>query len=121
MQWVRSVHSLTLRYECQRDPPAGFGHNTTALLIARGLAEMTRLAIRKGANPATMTGLAGVGDLLLTCTSTQSRNFTVGRKVALGEPWKGVGVAVAEGVETSESVHRLAAELGVEMPICDQV
>jgi hypothetical protein len=59
------------------------GLNARAALITRGLAEMTRLAIRKGASPATMTGLAGVGDLLLTCTSTQSRNFSVGRKVAL--------------------------------------
>ena len=58
---------------------AGLGHNTTALLITRGLFEMTKLAIVKGAHPATMTGLAGVGDLLLTCTSVQSRNFTSSR------------------------------------------
>ena len=102
----------------------GFGSNTTALLITRGLMEMTRLAVKKGALASTMMGLSGVGDLVLTCTSTKSRNFTVGMRIAKGETLEQIqkgALTVAEGVKTSESIHLLARKLGVEMPICEQV
>lgn len=103
----------------------GFGSNTQAMLITRGLLEMTKLAIKKGASPGTMMGLAGVGDLVLTCTSKQSRNYTVGQRIAKGETLKDIlttsGGAIAEGVKTSQSIHELAAKCGVEMPICEEV
>jgi glycerol-3-phosphate dehydrogenase (NAD(P)+) len=101
----------------------GFGSNTSALLISRGLMEMTRLVMKKGGKEETMMGLAGVGDLVLTCSSHQSRNFTVGMRIAKGETLKDILAThtVAEGVKTSESVHLLAKKLGVEMPICEQV
>jgi glycerol-3-phosphate dehydrogenase (NAD(P)+) len=101
----------------------GFGSNTAALLMTRGLMEMTRLAVKKGALASTMMGLAGVGDLVLTCTSKQSRNFTVGTRIAKGETLEDIQRThtVAEGVKTSESIHLLARKLGVEMPICEEV
>ena len=102
----------------------GFGSNTSALLMTRGLVEMTRLAVKKGADPATMMGLAGMGDLVLTCTSTQSRNYTVGSRIAKGETLDEIIDSmkmVAEGVKTAKSVHDLAAELDVEVPICEAV
>lgn len=102
----------------------GFGSNTAALLMTRGLMEMTRLGVKKGALPSTMMGLAGVGDLVLTCTSKQSRNFTVGVRIAKGETLEDIQkstLTVAEGVKTSESIHLMAMKLGVEMPICEQV
>ena len=102
----------------------GFGANTRAALITRGLAEITRLGVRMGANPLTFAGLAGMGDLVLTCTSNLSRNRTVGLK--LGEGMKLDEIlaemnAVAEGVRTTRSVHALSQQLGVEMPIVHQV
>jgi glycerol-3-phosphate dehydrogenase (NAD(P)+) len=102
----------------------GFGANTRAALITRGLAEITRLGVRMGANPLTFAGLAGMGDLVLTCTSNLSRNRTVGLK--LGEGMKLDEIlaemnAVAEGVRTTQSVHQLSHQMGVEMPIVDQV
>jgi len=102
---------------------AGFGSNTAALLMTRGLMEMTRLAVKKGASPGTLMGLAGVGDLVLTCTSVKSRNFSVGQRVARGESMESImsGIVVAEGVKTAESVHQMAHALNVEMPICEQV
>lgn len=102
----------------------GLGDNTRAALITRGLAEMTRLGARLGANPMTLMGLAGLGDLILTCTSAQSRNFQVGLKLGQGMPLSQVlgGMAmVAEGVKTSRAVHLLAARLGVEMPLVEAV
>jgi len=102
----------------------GLGHNTLAALITRGLAEISRLGVRLGADPLTFSGLAGVGDLVLTCTSSQSRNYTVGFKLGRGmgleEILSGMK-AVAEGVRTSRSAHRLARKLQVEMPICAQI
>jgi glycerol-3-phosphate dehydrogenase (NAD(P)+) len=98
----------------------GLGDNPRAALITRGLAEMVRLGTRLGANPMTLTGLAGLGDLILTCTSSQSRNFQVGVKLGQGIPLDQIlaGMAmVAEGVKTSRAVYFLAARLGVEMPI----
>lgn len=98
----------------------GFGHNTRAGLITRGLAEIARLAVKKGASPLTMAGLAGMGDLVLTCTGELSRNRTVGvelgRGKTLDEVLKGLG-HVAEGVKTARSAHQLADKLGVETPI----
>lgn len=98
----------------------GFGANTQAALITRGLAEMSRLATKMGARPVTMAGLAGVGDLVLTCTGQLSRNRTVGVQLGQGkkldEILKGLG-QVAEGVNTARSVHDLMRREGVEMPI----
>ncbi len=102
----------------------GFGANALAALITRGLAEITRLAVRKGANPLTLSGLAGLGDLVLTCSSDLSRNRTVGRGLAAGktadEIQRELG-QVAEGVRNAKSARDLAQKLGVEMPITDTV
>ncbi|HEX8954411.1 MAG TPA: NAD(P)H-dependent glycerol-3-phosphate dehydrogenase [Polyangia bacterium] len=100
----------------------GLGHNSRAALITRGLAEISRLAVRKGANPLTLAGLAGLGDLVLTCTGDLSRNRTVGIGLGRGQTLREVlaGMSqVAEGVKTTKSAHDLAARLGVEMPITD--
>ncbi len=102
----------------------GFGHNTLAALITRGLAEMTRLGLAMGAEKATFSGLAGMGDLVLTCTGSLSRNRTVGRRLGEGESLEEILAdmkAVAEGVKTAEAVHALAQRHGVEMPIAEQV
>lgn len=102
----------------------GLGHNTRAALITRGLAEMNRLGRAMGADPATFAGLAGMGDLVLTCTGDLSRNRTVGMKLGQGmrlEEILGEMRMVAEGVKTAESAWRLAARLGVDMPITDKV
>mmetsp|Transcript_18689 Transcript_18689/g.39156 ORF Transcript_18689/g.39156 Transcript_18689/m.39156 type:complete len:361 (+) Transcript_18689:120-1202(+) len=102
----------------------GFGNNARAALVCRGLAELTRLAVAAGSNGRAMAGLAGVGDLMLTCSSSLSRNFTVGSKMAGGmtlDEIQGGTNAVAEGVATAKSVRVLAGRLGVEMPICDAV
>jgi glycerol-3-phosphate dehydrogenase (NAD(P)+) len=102
----------------------GFGANSLAALITRGLAEISRLAVRKGANPLTLSGLAGLGDLVLTCSSDLSRNRTVGRGLAMGksadEIQREIG-QVAEGVRNAKSARDLARRLGVEMPITDAV
>jgi glycerol-3-phosphate dehydrogenase (NAD(P)+) len=100
------------------------GQNARAALITRGLAEMTRLAVRLGADPMTLAGLPGLGDLILTCTGDLSRNRAVGLQIAAG---KSLGEithatrAVAEGVRNSRSLFALAARLGVEMPIVEQM
>lgn len=102
----------------------GFGHNTLAALITRGLAEITRLGVAMGADPATFSGLAGMGDLVLTCTGALSRNRTVGFRLGQGEPLEGILASlggVAEGVQTVQAVRRLAAAVGVEMPIAHEV
>jgi glycerol-3-phosphate dehydrogenase (NAD(P)+) len=102
----------------------GMGDNPRGALITRGLAEMTRLGVRLGANPMTMSGLAGLGDLVLTCTGKQSRNFQVGFKLGQGQSLPQILASthmVAEGVKTSQAVHRLAQRLGVEMPLVEAV
>jgi len=102
----------------------GFGYNARAALITRGLAEMTRLAVKLGAEPLTLAGLSGLGDLVLTCTGDLSRNRTVGLRLGRGEPLDAVlgsMRAVAEGVKNTRSVHELAARLGVDMPITNQM
>jgi len=98
----------------------GLGLNTRAALITRGLAEMTRLGLKLGADARTFSGLAGVGDLVLTCTGNLSRNYTVGRQIGEGKTLKEILSEmrmVAEGVKTAESVYNLSRKLGVEMPI----
>jgi glycerol-3-phosphate dehydrogenase (NAD(P)+) len=102
----------------------GLGHNTRAALITRGLAEMTRLGLALGARPLTFAGLAGMGDLILTCTGELSRNRTVG--FALGQGRRlddvlGEMRMVAEGVETARAAHALAEREGIEMPIVAEV
>ena len=102
----------------------GFGDNTRATLITRGLAEMTRLGQAMGGDPMTFAGLAGMGDLIATCSSTQSRNNTVGRRLGEGERIDDIVESmnmVAEGVKSSPSVLDLAGRYGVEMPIAEQV
>ncbi len=99
---------------------AGLGQNARAGLITRGLAEMSRLAVALGADPRTLSGLAGVGDLVLTCTGGLSRNRRVGLALGKGQTLENalreVGM-VAEGVKTTRSAHALARREGVEMPI----
>jgi glycerol-3-phosphate dehydrogenase (NAD(P)+) len=102
----------------------GFGANALAALITRGLAEITRLAVRKGANPLTLSGLSGLGDLVLTCSSDLSRNRTVGRGLAAGKTADEIQQElgqVAEGVRNAKSARELAKRLGVEMPITETV
>lgn len=100
------------------------GHNTRAALITRGLAEMTRLGVALGARPATFAGLAGMGDLVLTCTGDLSRNRTVGLEIGKGRRLQDIlsGMStVAEGVKTTLSAYHLARKTGVDMPIVEQV
>ena len=102
----------------------GFGHNTLAALITRGLAEMARLGQAMGAQPTTFAGLAGMGDLVLTCTGELSRNRTVGVRLGRGESLASIlkeMSAVAEGVKTAQAAHDLAQREGVEMPITSEV
>jgi glycerol-3-phosphate dehydrogenase (NAD(P)+) len=102
----------------------GLGHNATAALITRGLAEISRLAMSLGADALTLSGLAGMGDLILTCTGDLSRNRTVGVELGKGrtldEILGGMNM-VAEGVDTTRAAHALAARTGIEMPIVAEV
>lgn len=113
-----------LAIACGVSDGAGLGTNARAALITRGLSEISRLAVAKGANPLTMMGLAGLGDLVLTCTGDLSRNRRVGlgmgRGMALAEVIAEIG-QVAEGVVTARSAWQLAQREGVEMPITEQV
>ena len=102
----------------------GFQANTQAALITRGLAEITRLGSALGASPLTFTGLGGVGDLLLTCSSVKSRNYTVGYKLGKGEKLKDIVSSlgsVAEGVATAKSAYQLANKLKVRASIISAV
>jgi len=102
----------------------GFGFNARAALITRGLAEMGRLGKALGAKPATLTGLSGMGDLVLTCTGELSRNRQVGLRLGKGQKLMDIlkeMKAVAEGVKTTEAVQALGAKLGVDLPITRQV
>ena len=102
----------------------GLGLNTRAALITRGMTEIRRLGLAMGARPRTFTGLAGIGDLVLTCTGDLSRNHTVGKKIGQGMKLKDVLAdmrMVAEGVKTARSVYALSLQLGVEMPICQAI
>ena len=103
---------------------AGFGDNTKAALITRGLAEINRLGLKMGAKADTFAGLSGMGDLIVTCTSQHSRNRYVGEQIGKGRSLDDVlneMVMVAEGVKTTASAHELSHKEGVEMPITDQV
>lgn len=100
------------------------GLNPRAALITRGLTEMNRLGTKLGADPLTLSGLAGVGDLLLTCTGSLSRNYTVGVRIGQGEKLDHIISdmrMVAEGVKTTRSVYNLSRKLGVDLPICNEV
>jgi glycerol-3-phosphate dehydrogenase (NAD(P)+) len=102
----------------------GLKDNSRAALVTRGLAEMTRLGLRLGANPMTLAGLGGLGDLVLTCTSRQSRNFQVGLRLGQGETLAQILAGsrmVAEGVKNSLAFHLLAQRLGVDMPLLEAV
>ena len=102
----------------------GFGANTRIALITRGLVEMMRLGVALGAKRETFMGLAGMGDLVLTCTDNLSRNRRMGLAIASG---KTIDEAqeeiqqVVEGVKAAEAVHEVAESLGIEMPICNEV
>ncbi|MCK4690322.1 MAG: NAD(P)-dependent glycerol-3-phosphate dehydrogenase [Desulfuromonadales bacterium] len=102
----------------------GFGYNTRAALITRGLAEMTRLGLKLGGSAETFSGLAGMGDLVLTCTGDLSRNRSVGIELGKGRKLTEILAGmqmVAEGVKTTLSAYQLAAKLGVEVPIIEQM
>ena len=102
----------------------GFGLNARSAVITRGLAEISRIAVALGANPLTLMGLAGLGDLVLTCTGDLSRNRRVGIELGKGrslEEILGEMTQVAEGVRTARSARDLSRKVGVELPICDQV
>jgi glycerol-3-phosphate dehydrogenase (NAD(P)+) len=102
----------------------GYGDNTRAALITRGLAEATRLAVTLGAHPATCAGLAGVGDLIVTCTSKLSRNRAVGERLGRGEKTADILAGmdqVAEGVWTCGTARELAERAGVRAPITEEV
>ena len=102
----------------------GMGLNTRAALITRGQTEIRRLGLAMGANPRTFTGLAGVGDLILTCTGTLSRNHTLGHQIGQGAKLSDILSKmrmVAEGVKTAQSVYNLSGRIGVEMPICEEI
>ncbi|MDX1706342.1 NAD(P)H-dependent glycerol-3-phosphate dehydrogenase [Pseudidiomarina sp.] len=102
----------------------GFGANARTALITRGLAELTRLGLKLGARPETFTGMAGLGDLILTCTDDQSRNrrfgLALGKGKSVDEAMKSIGQAV-EGYRNTREVVTLARRNGVEMPICEQL
>lgn len=98
----------------------GYGDNAKAALITRGLAEITRLGVKLGADPLTFQGLGGIGDLIVTCTSTHSRNYSLGYALGSGKTLQEIldeMNMVAEGVYTTESVYHLAKQMNVEMPI----
>jgi glycerol-3-phosphate dehydrogenase (NAD(P)+) len=103
----------------------GLGYNSSAALITRGIAEITRLAIACGGRRETLAGLSGIGDLVLTCTGTLSRNRTVGYELGRGrqleEILAGLGGKVAEGVRTTRAALGLARKHGIEMPITEQM
>ena len=102
----------------------GYGPNTVAALVTRGLAEITRLAVREGGRADTLAGLAGLGDLVLTCTGDLSRNRSVGRALGRGSSLAEAVAetrTVAEGVRTTRAASLLAARAGVEMPIVEQM
>src|SRR3990170_380551 len=102
----------------------GLGLNARASLITRGLAEMTRLGVTMGAKERTFSGLSGLGDLVLTCTGSLSRNYSLGIKLGQGMKLKDIlerTTSVIEGVATAESAYELSREYGIEMPIVEQV
>jgi glycerol-3-phosphate dehydrogenase (NAD(P)+) len=102
----------------------GTGDNTRAAVITRGLSELSSLGVALGGEPMTFSGLAGMGDLLATCISPQSRNRTVGVQLGLGKTIEEIieeMQQVAEGVKTAKVVHQIALDLGLDLPIVDEV
>jgi glycerol-3-phosphate dehydrogenase (NAD(P)+) len=102
----------------------GLGQNARASLIARGVAEMTRFGLAMGARPETLTGLSGLGDLVLTCSSTSSRNFSLGKGIGGGRKVEELMAdrrTVAEGAFTAPALDRIASERGIDMPIVASV
>jgi glycerol-3-phosphate dehydrogenase (NAD(P)+) len=102
----------------------GYGDNAKAALVSRGLAEISRLGVAMKANPLTFAGLAGLGDLVATCSSPLSRNRFVGQELAKGRPLAEITASmtnVAEGISTTVAARRMAREYGVDMPITEQV
>ena len=102
----------------------GYGENTKAAIMTRGLAEISRLGIAAGANPLTFLGLAGIGDLIATCSSPLSRNHQFGRRLASGEQLSDILAStrsVTEGVSTTQATLELAARYDIEMPITKQL
>ncbi len=102
----------------------GFGYNTMAALLTRGLAEMARLGVAMGGKPATFSGLSGMGDLVLTCTGGLSRNRTLGVRLGKGEKLAEImqgAKTVAEGVKTAKAARALAQKYKIDMPIVDEV
>ncbi len=100
------------------------GDNARAAIITRGLAEITRLGVAMGGHPATFAGLSGIGDLMLTCAGGLSRNRSVGLAIGSGRKLADISAEmneVAEGVSTCRTAHQLAARIGVEMPITNQM
>jgi glycerol-3-phosphate dehydrogenase (NAD(P)+) len=117
---VKNVIALA----CGMSEGMGFGDNTKASLITRGLAETTRLGVALGADPMTFSGLAGLGDLVATCTSPLSRNRTFGERLGRGETMEEAVAATrqtAEGVKSCRSILDLAHAHGVDMPLTEQV
>ena len=102
----------------------GFGSNARTALITRGLAELTRLGVKLGAQPETFMGMAGLGDLVLTCTDNQSRNrrfgLALGHGLGIEQAMDSIG-QVVEGYRNTKEVHILAERMGIEMPICEQI
>ncbi|MDQ1353428.1 MAG: Glycerol-3-phosphate dehydrogenase [Acidobacteriota bacterium] len=102
----------------------GLGYNTTASLVTRASVEISRFGIKLGARPETFWGLAGIGDLMLTCFGPLSRNYQLGERIARGETLEQIektSVMVAEGVETTKAIKQLSDRLDIEMPISNQV
>lgn len=121
---VGGVVKNVLAVACGAVDGAGLGQNARAALISRGFAEMVRYGLARGARLETLTGLAGLGDLVLTCSSTSSRNFSFGRELALGatpETLLQNRLTVAEGALSAALLSADAKARGVEMPICDAV
>ena len=102
----------------------GYGYNTTASLVTRATVEISRFGIKLGAKRETFWGLAGIGDLMLTCFGPLSRNFQLGKRIAKGETLEQIeksSAMIAEGVETTKAVKQLSDNLGIEMPISNEV
>lgn len=102
----------------------GLGDNCSGTLLTRGMAEIVRVSIQLGANPSTLYGLSGMGDLIATCSSPMSRNYTVGSMLAKGKKINDILAelgSVAEGVKTSKAICELAQKLGIEVPVSNAI
>ena len=113
-----------LAIACGISDGLGYGNNGRAALMTRGLNELTRLAVKCGANPLTLAGLSGIGDIILTCTGDLSRNRTVGMRLGKGEKLDDIisdMTAVAEGILTSRSAANLAKKVGIDCPVIDGI